>query len=416
MTARRADAGRRTEVPSALAAPGARCHRDRGRWRVQVSLVKPTLGRRPDGPFVDEGRMEPLNLGVIAGLTPAGVDVRLWDDRVDVIDYDEPTDLVGITVEAFTARRAYEIAAEFRARRVPVVMGGIHATALPDEVAEHADAVYTGDAETRWAEVVADAHEGRLKPRYDAPIGPAQPGSRAPPGPLRGQGLPAGVAAAVRTGCPFRCEYCAVGAYFDHRHHVRPIDEVVAEIQSQERRDLFFVDDNLIADHAAAKALFRALIPLRVRWVSQASVDQVRDPELMELMVESGCLGNVIGFESLDPGNLRADAQAGQPGRLRPLRRRRCGSCATATSRPGPPSCSATTTTRPSRSRRSATGPSSSASPSRPGTSSCPTRARRSTSGSRRRAGSSTTAAGGCTPTTASTAPPSGRRGCPPTS
>lgn len=105
-------------------------------------------------------------------------------------------------------------------------------------------------------------------------------------------------------GCHFHCEYCAVGAYFDHRHHVRPIDEVVAEIGSQPRRDLFFVDDNLIADHAAAKALFRALIGLNVRWVSQASLDQVNDAELMRLMAESGCLGNVIGFESLDPANL----------------------------------------------------------------------------------------------------------------
>ena len=270
-----------------------------------VTLVKPTLGRQPDGPFVDEGRMEPLNLGLIAGLTPPGVEIRLWDDRIDAIDYDEPTDLVAITVEAFTARRAYEIAAEYRARHIPVVMGGIHATALPDEVAEHADAVYTGDAETRWAEVVADAHAGRLKPRYDAPIGRPQPGTRARRDIYEGKGyLPVSLLQFGR-GCPFRCEYCAVGAYFEHRHHARPIDEVVAEIESQSRRDLFFVDDNLIADHAAAKALFRALIPLRVRWVSQASVDQVGDPELMELMVESGCLGNVIGFESLDPDNLR---------------------------------------------------------------------------------------------------------------
>ncbi|MFO7533266.1 MAG: radical SAM protein [Candidatus Limnocylindrales bacterium] len=270
-----------------------------------VTLVKPTLGRQPDGPFVDEARMEPLNLGVIAGLTPPGVDVRLWDDRIDAIDYDEPTDLVAITVEAFTARRAYEIADEYRARHVPVVMGGIHATALPDEVAEHADAVYTGDAEARWAEVVADAHAGRLKPRYDAPIGRPQPGSQARRDIYDGKGyLPVSLLQFGR-GCPFRCEYCAVGAYFDHRHHVRPIDEVVAEIRSQPRRDLFFVDDNLIADHGSAKELFRALIPLHVRWVSQASVDQVQDPELMELMVESGCLGNVIGFESLDPANLR---------------------------------------------------------------------------------------------------------------
>jgi radical SAM superfamily enzyme YgiQ (UPF0313 family) len=271
---------------------------------VQVTLVKPTLGSHPDGPFVDEGRMEPLNLGVLAGLTPAGVDVRLWDDRVDEIDYDEPTDLVGITVEAFTARRAYEIADEFRSRGVPVVMGGMHATALPDEVALHADAVYSGDAETRWAEVVGDAHAGRLRPRYDAAVGVPQPGTQARRDLYEGKGyLPVSLLQFGR-GCRFRCEYCAVGAYFEHDQHTRPIAEVVAEIRSQQRRDLFFVDDNLIADHDAAKDLFRALAPLNVRWVSQASVDQVQDEELMRLMVESGCLGNVIGFESLDPDNL----------------------------------------------------------------------------------------------------------------
>jgi radical SAM superfamily enzyme YgiQ (UPF0313 family) len=272
---------------------------------MQVSLIKPTLGRRPDGPFVDEGRMEPLNLGVIAGLTPPGIDVRLWDDRVDAIDYDEPTDLVAITVEAFTARRAYEIADEYRARRVPVVMGGIHATAMPNEVGAHADAVYTGDAETRWAEVLADAHARRLKPRYDAPIGSPQPGTLARRDLFDAKGYLPITLLQFGRGCRFRCEYCAVGAYFAHRQHVRPVDEVVTDIQSQPRRDLFFVDDNLVADHTAAKALFRALIPLRVRWVSQASVDQVRDPELMDLMAESGCLGNVIGFESLDAADLR---------------------------------------------------------------------------------------------------------------
>ncbi len=171
---------------------------------MQVSLVKPTLGRHSDGPFVDEGRMEPLNLGVLAGLTPPGVDVRLWDDRVDDIDYDEPTDLVAITVEAFTARRAYEIADEFRARRVPVIMGGIHATALPDEVSEHADSVYTGDAESGWARVVADAHEGGLKPRYDAPVGTPQPGTQARRDIYAGKGyLPLSLLQFGR-GCRFR--------------------------------------------------------------------------------------------------------------------------------------------------------------------------------------------------------------------
>lgn len=274
---------------------------------MRVTFIKPTLGRMADGaPFVDDARMEPLQLAVLAGLTPRGVDVELLDDRTDRIDYDEPTDLVAITVESFTARRAYEISSEYRARGVPVVMGGMHATLIPDEVAQHADSVFTGDAETLWERVVADAHEGRLHPRYDAPPGSPQAGGVLPRRDLlAGKGYLPLTLLQFGRGCRYRCEFCAVGAYFAHSQYARPVAEVVAEIRSQPRRNLFFVDDNLIADPEAAKALFRALVPLRIRWVSQASVDQVADPELMRLMVESGCLGNVIGFESLNPANLR---------------------------------------------------------------------------------------------------------------
>jgi len=273
---------------------------------MQVTFIKPTLGRLDDGErFVDEGRMEPLSLGLLAGMTPPGVDCRLLDDRIDQIDYDEPTDLVAINVESFTARRAYEIAAEYRARRVPVVIGGMHATLVPDEVAEHADAVYTGDGEALWSQVVADAHRGRLRPRYDGGLGLPQPGVMPRRDLYAGKGyLPVSLLQFGR-GCCHHCEFCAVGEYFDHRQYNRPVAEVVAEIAAQSRRDLFFVDDNFVADPEAAKELLRALIPLKVRWVSQASLDHTRDPELMRLFVESGCLGNVIGFESLDIENLR---------------------------------------------------------------------------------------------------------------
>jgi radical SAM superfamily enzyme YgiQ (UPF0313 family) len=273
---------------------------------MQVTFIKPTLGCLGEGDrFVDEGRMEPLSLGVLAGLTPPGVDCRLFDDRIDEIDYDEPTDLVAINVETFTARRAYEIAAEYRRRKVLVVMGGMHATLLPDEVSEHADAVYTRDGEALWAQVVSDAHEGRLRPRYDGALGVPQPAVFPRRDLYVGKKyLPVSLLQFGR-GCRFRCEFCAVSKYFGHCHYTRPIAEVVAEIAAQPRRDLFFVDDNFISNPAAAKQLLRALIPLNVRWVSQASVDHTQDAELMHLFVESGCLGNVIGFESLNVENLR---------------------------------------------------------------------------------------------------------------
>jgi radical SAM superfamily enzyme YgiQ (UPF0313 family) len=184
-------------------------------------------------------------------------------------------------------------------------MGGMHATLLPAEVAEHADSVCTGDAEGVWAQIVADAHAGRLRPRYHAPLWLPQHHVLPTRDHYRGKGyLPLSLLQFGR-GCRNRCEFCAVGAYFDHSHRVRPVSEVVTEITTQSLKDLFFVDDNLVAEPEAAKELFRALAPLGVRWVSQVSVDHTKDAELMELMAASGCLGNVIGFESLDPDNLR---------------------------------------------------------------------------------------------------------------
>lgn len=273
---------------------------------MQVTFIKPTLGCLDDGErFIDEARMEPLSLGVLAGLTPAGVDCRLFDDRIDEIDYDEPTDLVAINVETFTARRAYEIAAEYRARKVPVVMGGMHATLLPEEVGERADSVFTGDAETLWPQVVADARNGQLRPRYHGTIDVPQ--SRVLPRRDLYAGkkyLPVSLMQFGR-GCRFACEFCAVAQYFGHCHFSRPVEEVLAEIASQPRRDVFFVDDNFVSNPDAAKELLRALIPLKIRWVSQASIDHTRDPEMLRLFVESGCMGNVIGFESLHIENLR---------------------------------------------------------------------------------------------------------------
>jgi len=117
---------------------------------MKVTFIKPNIGRMEHSLYVDEGRMEPLPLVVLAGLSPPDVDCVLYDDRVETIPYDEPTDLAAISVEIYTARRAYEIAAEYRARGVPIVMGGFHPTLAPDECQRHADSILMGDAETLW--------------------------------------------------------------------------------------------------------------------------------------------------------------------------------------------------------------------------------------------------------------------------
>ncbi len=277
---------------------------------MKLTLVKPNIGRMEHSLYVDEGRMEPLQLGVLAGLTPPDVEVALYDDRMEPILYDEPTGLVAITVETYTARRAYEISAEFRRRGVPVILGGMHPTLIPEEARQHADSIFIGDAETGWAAVIEDARHHRLKPEYRAPVGPPQPGTLTRRDLFAGKGYLPVTLLQFSRGCRFTCTFCAVSAYFDRTQYRRDVREVVQEIEAQGRRFLFFVDDNLLSDHEAAKELFRALIPLKVRWVSQGSIDMTRDSELMDLMERSGCVGLVVGFESLEHQNLRGMKKA----------------------------------------------------------------------------------------------------------
>lgn len=275
---------------------------------MRVTLIKPNLGRLEDGGrYVDSGRMQPLQLGVLAALTPPDVEVALHDDRCEQIPYDAATDLVAITVETFTAKRAYEIAEQYRRRGVRVIMGGMHPTLVPDEVAGHADAVVTGDAESVWAKIISDAAANRLQARYDGDLGVRPQGDvRVRRDLFQGKGYLPITLLQYSRGCPHRCTYCATSVFFDRSHRHREVGEVIDEIKSQRGRYLFFVDDNITADHEAAKELFAALIPLKIKWVSQASLDMLRDAELMDLMVRSGCQGNVIGFESINPDSVHA--------------------------------------------------------------------------------------------------------------
>lgn len=266
---------------------------------MKITLIYPGIGD-----YEDEARMEPLSIGALAGMTPPDVDVVIYDDRMEKIPFDEPTDLVGITVQIYSARRAYEISAEYRRRGVPVIMGGMHPTLIPDEASQHADSIFMSDAEEFWPQVVEDARYGKLRPVYEGEPNIPQPNTFTRRDLYKGKKyLPISLMQFGR-GCKFVCTFCATSAYFDHCHHYRAVDRVIAEITSQNRKVIFFVDDNIVSDFALAKALFRELIPLKIRWVSQASINMTQDKELMDLMAQSGCLGHVVGFESIDQSNL----------------------------------------------------------------------------------------------------------------
>ena len=206
--------------------------------------------------------MEPLPPALIAALTPSDVEVRFYDDRMEQIPFDEPTDLVAISVETYTAKRAYQIASEFRRRGVPVVMGGFHATLCPDEVALYAESVVVGEAERLWPDVIDDYRHGTPQKFYRESGRPSLMGSRPDRRIFRGKRyLPIGLVEAGR-GCHFRCEFCAVQKVFGATQTRRPMDEILDEVASLKNRkdSSSSFDDNITSNLAEAKAFFRALI------------------------------------------------------------------------------------------------------------------------------------------------------------
>jgi radical SAM superfamily enzyme YgiQ (UPF0313 family) len=251
--------------------------------------------------------MEPLAPAVLAGLTPGDVDVRFYDDRLEEIPFDERTDLVAISIETYTARRAYQIATEYRSKGVPVVLGGFHATLCQEEAALYGDAVVIGEAEVSWATVIDDARHGTLQQFYKQPERPSLAQTRLDRSIYHGKRyVPVTLIEAGR-GCHFRCEFCAVQSYFNATQVRRPIDQVLEEVQSTRKgnRFYFFVDDNITSNFDEAKELYRQLAKYDIRWVSQASINTAHDEEFLDLISRSGCEGLLIGFESLERETLR---------------------------------------------------------------------------------------------------------------
>jgi radical SAM superfamily enzyme YgiQ (UPF0313 family) len=268
---------------------------------MRITFVRPNLhdGRSSDA-------MQPLAFAILAAHTPPDIEVVLHDERLAPIPVDEPTDLVAMTVETYTARRAYQLANAYRARGVPVVMGGYHATFVPDEVERFADAVIIGDAEDVWPLVVADARQHRLRRRYAQTGYPALTNRPRPRRDIyRGMHYTPVSLVQYGRGCRFNCEFCSIHAFYGSSLRQHAVEDVVADIEAAGHRLVFFVDDNLFVDVERAKALFRALIPLGIRWTCQTSIDIARDRELVALMARSGCASALFGFESLDPANLR---------------------------------------------------------------------------------------------------------------
>jgi radical SAM superfamily enzyme YgiQ (UPF0313 family) len=275
----------------------------------KLILVNPVNPARTGLTVNKSSRFPPIGLGIVAALTPEHWDVVLLDENWEPFAYQDADPstgsgqtLVGITAFTASVNRAYEIAAIYRERGVPVVMGGIHASMCTEEALRFVDAVVVGEAETAWSQVVADVEAGRLQRVYRGEWADLA----GLPRPRRDLFHPGYMFASVQTsrGCPMDCEFCSVTAFNGRRYRRRPPEEVLDELQTIPQKMLFFVDDNIIGygreSREQALAIFRGMVErgLDKWWFCQASLNFADDAEVLRWAGRAGCKMVFLGLEA----------------------------------------------------------------------------------------------------------------------
>jgi len=283
---------------------------------MRVELIAPTWTKKVKVKRAERKKIfkiPPLGLLNVAAVTPPNVEVELTDENVEPIDFDKDVDLVGITAMTSAAPRAYEIASKFREKGIPVVLGGPHVSVLPEEGLRYADAVVVGEAEGAWDRLIQDFIRGGKSVLQKIYKAEKLPDLSKVPFPrwdiLKKEKYIADKVLHLTRGCPYNCSFCSVTQLFGRKIRYRPVEKVIdfikAHIGEGLRGRLFvFLDDNIMGHRGYAKKLFEALIPLKIIWMSQASVNAAYNEELLDLAAKSGCKALFVGFESVSESAL----------------------------------------------------------------------------------------------------------------
>ncbi|MSM40993.1 MAG: radical SAM protein [Geobacter sp.] len=251
--------------------------------------------------WVKRFQLPSLSLKQVAAATPEEWEVVLADEVHEDVPFDGAFDLVGITAMTHQAHRAYEIADRFRSRGVAVVLGGIHPSVLPEEALQHADAVVVGEAEPVWPLLLDDFLAGRLKRLYRAPV-PEGDLLRIPWGRrdvFAGKQYLTTRTLQASRGCPYDCPFCITTNFFGKSFRYRDPEEVLAELRSFGKGLTVFLDDNILGDPLRARPILKGMAGMGLKWGGQANLRFAEDPELVQLLAASGCIGIFVGIESV---------------------------------------------------------------------------------------------------------------------
>src|SRR4030043_345326 len=274
---------------------------------MKILLISPERERKKEEAFLF--RLGFLNLPYLAAATPSDAEVKIVDEAFEKVNLEEKVDLVGVTAQTPVAPRAYQIAGEFRRRGIPVVIGGVHASMLPEEALWHVDAVVIGEAEEVWPQLIEDFRRGQMKRIYQANgfVNPA--GLPLPRRDLLNPKFyfPLKLLETTR-GCPHHCDFCGVSKFFGFRYRNRPIGEVERELKTLfhegpvmnpllknilslfsrdlpyflKRRLLYIIDSNIAGDKRFALDLVSLLKDYDLLWYGHAPVSIAFDQKLLE--------------------------------------------------------------------------------------------------------------------------------------
>ncbi len=268
----------------------------------KLLLINPVSELRRGFVYSNSSLYPPLSLGILAALTPDDWEVEIFDENFETFESVIEADLVGLTAFTSSAYRAYQIAAAYKEKNIPVVMGGIHASMVPKEAINYVDAVGIGEAESYWSSIITDFETGNLKQFY---YGEQLPMDKVP---LARHDLfhEKYTIDSIQTtrGCPFNCSFCSVTAFNGAKYRMRPVEEVLKEVEMVKTKNMFFIDDNLLGYSKKSKehatAIFRGMIERGIKkdWWTQCSLNVADDEEVLALMAESGCKLIFIGIES----------------------------------------------------------------------------------------------------------------------
>ncbi len=267
---------------------------------MKIAFIRPSMFGS-----ASKDAMYPLVFGIVKSLTPDDFDIVFYDERIEKIPDIIDADVVALSVETFSAKRAYKLSKKYMVQGKKVIMGGFHPSACPDEAITYCNSVIIGEIENIWASVLEDLKNGNLKQIYKAEKLADLSKIKYDYSVFKGKKYNKIALVQFSRGCRFACEFCSVHAFFKNSIRTKPIDDILNELKEIKENVIFFIDDNLFSNEQEAQKLFESLIPLKKKWACQISIDAAKNQDLLKLMKKAGCALVLIGFESLNIDNLK---------------------------------------------------------------------------------------------------------------